>query len=447
MVPHKLRVQVGKPRRSSRTERLVVKEVRGEPLAASAIPQEAPSAAVPAHSDPPHPSPPPEEAHAPLLPMEATVLCPSRLPAALQRLGNSKAWQQVMAHLNGVDTRQRPLVVWGPTGCGKTCGVKDLAASMRYRLMELDGSDGDDTDQLLTWIKRARDGKALRGPTAVLLDDYESFTDDARKRIATMLAGTAATHRTRLGPIVITCTQLRDPQMKDMQAFAHVRLFAPHPQVCREWFDRNGILVEKVRDGQLIVLRSPAGPGWSAREAKHLATRDLRRVGMALQWRALTNTSLLSGSTAEETRIRSSFQGIELLLLRKITASCWAAEGNQQDIDLIREHIPKYVDGDMDSLVQVTDALSYAVVCRPSRFECASSQHPFVMEMVGQATRCSARTQDVGALFPPARVYPSWDRTQNPLSSCGRPRSRAELREIPGPLHGSESRAVSCLRL
>eukprot|EP00966_Prymnesium_polylepis_P141290 3263142-Prymnesium_polylepis.2 len=229
----------------------------------------------------------------------------------------------------------------------------------------------------------------MQGPTAVLLDDYESLTEDARKRMADMLK--KATEKT-LAPIIITCTQFKEPRLRDLLTFTNVRLFAPNEHVCKEWFDKQGFQLDKGGATQRCYPKE----GWEVRERDQLATGDLRRVHKALEWKALTKHKLNVG----ESTFLNSFQATQQLLLRKVEPTKWADGAEPRDASLIHEHIPKYVDN-IDDLANMFDCLSDSDALAPSRFECTAAQHPYQMQLVASATHHFSKARSVGALYPP----------------------------------------------
>lgn len=376
------------------------------------------------------PQPPPQAPPEPVRPPRvAPVRAPKRLPSSLQSLGNGTSWQKVLDHLRTDVTSRRPLVVWGPTGCGKSRGVAELLTAMNYRVVTLDGSDGDDTNQLVTWIKRTRDVKIARGATALVLDDFESFTSDARRRVTSALRVDAST---RLAPVVVTCTQLRDPRVRDLAGFDDVRLFAPNEHVCKEWFDRNGVSVEYVADGVARRRRETPPPRWHVENRDCLHSGDLRRVETALRWRLVTGQALASG--APTIAFVDSFQATRSLLQRNVNVDRWASNVEARDVELVREHLPKYVDDDVEALGEAMDGLSAACWPVPARYELAQLQIPLQLALVGLTARLHSKARDVGALFPPSLPAPTWGRTRETPSETDRPRTTLEWIEIPRPL-------------
>ena len=95
----------------------------------------------------------------------------------------------------------------------------------------------------------------LRGPTMVLLDDPESPTAPARREVAQLLrkqdAGTDVCSRgATLCPIVVTCTQVRHPDMRDLAVpRASVRR-TPTAQQIQQWFQHAAVPVQRPDGGR-----------------------------------------------------------------------------------------------------------------------------------------------------------------------------------------------------
>ena len=145
----------------------------------------------------PPPTPPPATTN----PTPPTAAQPT-LPSSLHRLGNGDAWMRVAAHLRA--TPHLPLVVWGPTGCGKSKGIQVLLKHMGCTLVAFDGADGENARELLQWVTRTRQ-TTLGHTKAVLLDDFESFTPTARTSFAVELRK----RDPMLSGLLITCTHFR----------------------------------------------------------------------------------------------------------------------------------------------------------------------------------------------------------------------------------------------
>lgn len=333
----------------------------------------------------------------------------------MERLGNGKAWTAVLKHVTEESTRHSPLVVWGPTGCGKSMGVRSLLRDgLGFTLLELDGTDGETVEQLVLWVKRARQTKTMAGPTAVLLDDFESFTPTARAALGKLVKEEAAmddenapkkggkrtkrgeTPLARLAPLVITCTQLREPSMRGLVGLRDVRLFPPNEHVLHEWFADH--YEWTTADG---TARKGLSRGGAARLRDAMQTGDVRRVSMAAQWKLATRGGAVAAASFVPPT--SIFDATRRLLQRRLPASEWGGEA--RDVALLQHHLPKYVvDEDVDALADALDVFSSADASRPARYEHVEAHLPYALLASATTARLTSRARDVGALAPPPRV-------------------------------------------
>lgn len=416
-------LSTGPPRKRPRAQPL-----RDEALALAPIPTTAETAAEttvpPVHEVQEtttvrhDPSPPADRHQAPRAPARPQ---PKTLPQDLRRLGNEKTWGDVLRHVTGSD-RHKPIVVWGPTGCGKSMGVRSVLHAAGFKVLEVDGADAENKHQLVGWIRRVRKVKTMQGPTAVFLDDFESFTPDARRAAVEALAD--GWDDATLTPFVVTCTQLRDPSMRDLSRplrtarpahLRHMRLSAPSEHVIAEWFART------FRPAEVQAVRPLCLSG------------DLRRVRIALEWRRASQATL-PGARAPPTRpITSNFDATRRLLLRRCSAEEWVRHAEDRDVDLLREHMPAHVGDDRDVLVQAMDAFSYADVCHPNQFELRELHASLPRLVAAGAARLTSRARDVGALAPPQILARAMD--PGPESQPNqRPMPRSDWRDVPALL-------------
>ena len=384
-------------------------------------------------------------------------------------LGNERAWTAVMKHVCGSDTKYKPLVVSGPTGCGKTWGVRAVLRAAGYRLLELDGADAETTDQLVGWIKRVRKLKVLQGATAVFLDDFEGFTKDARKRAVQAMA----TDDPVCTPLIITCAQARDPEMKDLQALAGVRLYTPPEGVVRAWFEKRftATAVKRVRElcatGDLrrvrLALEWRAAPARAVTEATQAAEECEARGQVqaakaerarAAALRALqaklekwdghgTASSAVVGNNANKdtttannkhngSNSNNAFDAARALMLKRCAADVWARDAEERDVALVRHHLAAHVDDDVGVLAHAYDAFSEVDTQYPQRFELREAHAHYARVACATAVRVTSRARDVGALPPPPRMEVPVE-PENP--ACRR-WTRAEWRDVPALLRG-----------
>lgn len=313
------------------------------------------------------------------------------LPASLHELGNRKAWWKVHSHI--LSRPHDPLVVWGPTGCGKSRGAEELLQAMGFRLVTVDGADAENAHELCRWVSDARRSKCADGPMAVLLDDWEGFTDLSRQLVSQKLEQRSREEEHfSLNPLLITCTQARDPEMhRTLSPFAQVRLFAPSAKVMVDFFSK-GVRFLRM-DG--VQEHVPVRAAWLQGEAMY--SGDLRRVRLELIDRHLNGGA--QREAAHSHFFSNSFEATRKLLLRVATAEEWADQAEERDVDLLAEHAPQHVE-DEHSASLLLQYLSDAACMRPAH-RVESTQHPLLV--AGMAALSVSQAKVVGAL-PPRRV-------------------------------------------
>ena len=253
---------------------------------ASSFPPPPAAPVPPAPSAPPAPPAPPPAPPAPPAPSSSrpAAVKPGTLPRSLKVLGNHEIWVRVEAHV-----RLRPrkvLVLHGPTGGGKTEGVRVLARTMRRRLVEFDGSDPESPHELVRWVRDTRLSSGMKGESMLLLDDFESFTAQARREVVRLLLDqerdkNVDAQGAHLCPIIITCTQLRHPDMRDLTPFAAERLRAPNANQIRDWFEHTPVVIHRPDGSTQHVVASIE---WLNKQSDLCASGDLRRMANAIRW-------------------------------------------------------------------------------------------------------------------------------------------------------------------
>lgn len=303
----------------------------------------------------------------------------------------------------------------GPTGSGKTCGAREVLHLAGYEcVVELDGADAESTAQLLDWVKRNRDTQGMGGKVAVLLDDFESFTEHARRALGKLFSTKAAT-AVHLAPLVVTCTEFRDPAVRDLASLFHRRLFRPNEHEIYRFFrtrhtwrhvqevSRVGYDAAPLREGHSVAAME---------RVKDLCVHgDLRKVEKALEWNhstrsAATEAASGTATAAPSARFLSNFDAARRLLQKRASAAEWASQAEPRDVDLLRHHLPSHVGDDeryIHLLADGLDALADMDVMWPDRYEMRDTQMPLVLYGTGTAIRVTSRARDVGALAPPPR--------------------------------------------
>ena len=278
---------------------------------------------------------------------------PRSIPNNLLALGNGAQWRAVRKRLLDPESRHRPILLSGPTGCGKTRGICDLLASLDLRVVVLDAVEAADTWQLLSWIRQSRKTKTMLRSSAVVLDDLEGFTERARTEIVRLaLEPTDAS----FAPLVLVCTNARAPEWRRLSDAVHVvRLRAPSEHQCVEWFT-----------------------------TRHVWTANGSESRVAL----------------------NSFEATRRLLLRRPTMPPdeWCRHTEPRDVALIQHHAAEHVgqdDAALDRLVALLDAASSADAHRPARFEHHAVGDVVAKQVVSRVVALTSRARDVRALAPP----------------------------------------------
>lgn len=97
------------------------------------------------------------------------------LPEHLHKSNNGRAWEELMVEL--YRGRLGAILVWGPTGCGKTRGIKECANACGMRVFEIEPSLLDSTEALRKWVLNIVASKTLLGPRAILIDVLEGYDE------------------------------------------------------------------------------------------------------------------------------------------------------------------------------------------------------------------------------------------------------------------------------
>lgn len=334
--------------------------------------------------------PPPSSVHdAPLDTVASRGTCvsasfpngaPFALPSALLHLGNAAQWRALRERLMGNEAHV-PIVLSGPTGCGKSRGVADLLVAMGLHPVVLDAVAADDHDQLMEWIGRARRAVTRTHKNVVVLDDMEGFTQKTRKQILSV--SIESRNSTRSAPLILICNNIRDPMWKEIQTLPVIRFRAPNQNTCVEWFARH--CTGSYSLSEVLRFQGPFG--------------DLRRMSIALHvFRETKCTRQLSGDVFTD----NIFGSTRRLFLHLYTAQQWANDAEPRDVHLLQFHIPKYTTS-IDDVCSSFDTLSCLDGMRPSRYEFQHVHDQYVPLCMALSTSLTIRARDVSALHPPPR--------------------------------------------
>ena len=342
-------------------------------------------------------------------------------------------------------------MVAGPTGCGKSRGAQSLAAHRGYRLCELDGSDPDSIPELLAWIDRTRMQRAATGqkPALLLLDDFESFPPETRRAVATHLERPPPP-RVQLAPVMITCTQARDPSLRDLARFATVRLYAPSARVMRAWFGQQpyfsgaafcdllaqGDLRRLQREMDVLRLINPTRAGaddaWTRIDPRGAPSAD----------DAAASASLACSNIFEQTRalLRGAGRPPVGALRRGARPGPPARARRARAEAVARRGCPPRWRPPNSRTWRARPApwtRSRVDAMQPARFEHRSAQAALRMQYAAGAVH--RRPHSVGALVPPPRLANGTGRGRSGPAADpqGRPIAGCEWIDVPASLRGS----------
>ena len=319
----------------------------------------------------------------------------------------------MLGHLR--DRPHCPVAVFGPTGCGKTEGVRSILEANRARILWLDGVEVEHGHQLVSWIRRTRQLErdvSGREPV-VVVDGLESLTEDALRSLAAYLKRSDV----HLGhPLVLTCTELRRSSLRCVAAAfethgAHaknprkdalcgVRLVAPSPAVVTKW------LCDACA---WTTCAGAATRGFSrglvAAEAEGFRPGDLRHARTVMEWRVRMQAPL----QPSEAVYVNAFDALRRLVLRRVTARWWTEHAEERDADLVRDHVVRLgaraqeesaSKADMHVLSSAMEELSQSLLLSPSRFETRSvDSMAYGLSVVAMVVRGHIRpVRDTGML-------------------------------------------------
>lgn len=139
-------------------------------------------------------------------------------PEKFMRLyGNRQVWQTIK---DTIMKRNTIAVLQGPIGCGKTCGIRIIAHSLKLQIIEIDGSC-DFTD-FETDIKIAASRKSIGGETVIILEDINGWTSDNIKKLHNI----CVCKLKDCCSIICTCDDIYVPILKNIREVVyHYKLF------------------------------------------------------------------------------------------------------------------------------------------------------------------------------------------------------------------------------
>lgn len=176
---------------------------------------------------------------------------------SMKTLGHEQPWTDIMKRVSNADG---PVLLYGPTGCGKTHLVRTCSYVMDLKLFEVGPAEVDSSSELTSWLSHVCNAKTLLGPRMVLVDDIEGLEPQVLRTLHANLK------KHTKSPIIMTCT---DPYIKELRSFRDVeriRMRAPTVHSCIAW--ANG--------------QSLKADGGGLRTAAEKSRGDLRQLSMRL---------------------------------------------------------------------------------------------------------------------------------------------------------------------
>lgn len=325
------------------------------------------------------------------------------LPLSLQMLGNSDSWRRVLDALR--HDSEKPILIWGPIGCGKKTGVRIILRSLGFDILEMDSVTADDTNMLMNLIHNTR--QRIERDVAVFLDGLESFTPDMITRLSKIWDKHAP------GPLIMTCYQPKNPLFKNKLTNVNmVRLYKPSYNVCINWFKRTYPLPQVLANKDVC------------------ATGDLRRIRVALDWAKANPGNNLDDRIALPFNIFEATRGLVRYENDEDMNSAlqrWSFISEARDTALLREHLNPE---DIHAAADAFDAFSLIEGMQTSRIEqrCAT----FTSWVSARTFQTTNRAQDVGALFPPPQHHYIRQETRSPIQGM----SLVDSLDVPSSLGG-----------
>lgn len=340
-------------------------------------------------------------------PSKATK-APAAAPNRLAMLGNHEVWQKIATHFQ---TEVAPVVLSGPVGVGKSVGLLELAARSGMRAIVTDAAENDEA--LLATVRDSLASTNSQGRRILLvIDDFESFTIHMRpklfKLVQKLCTGSCKT------ACVFVCNEARDPAVSPwLKQLVTFKLRRPHYSELRVFFSASCPWVS--HDGVSRVGFSPAAISSCG---AFLASGDIRRARMALEWRARMGTRPVS----DQDLFLNPFELSRRLLLNKIPFALWAENAEPFHVELMQHHLPVHSGDCITRLAEGLDDMG-----------ALGGGGPHATHVAALAAKLTSRAEGVQALVPPRPPYqrPRAEAADRALSSLS---SRSAAIEVPALL-------------
>ena len=112
--------------------------------------------------------------------------------------------------------KQKPLLVFGPTGTGKTALAHALASQFGWDIFEFNASDLRDEESVMSLLPNATSSNSLTGARKlILIDDVDSLSGSADRRGGAAIAKAIADPRQ---PVILTALDYYDKKLQSIRA-------------------------------------------------------------------------------------------------------------------------------------------------------------------------------------------------------------------------------------
>ena len=307
------------------------------------------------------------------------------LPDDLRLLGNRKAWEQL--------TFDKPVLIHGPVGCGKTMGVRSYLKHQGLRCVEVDVCDFPNSSDLGRLL-RSTISKSFQGPWALLMDDVEGILqyEGYAKVLATWFRDEPSMEY-KHAPIILTCNDLYATSLRPIRALVdkgvlnQLRMFAPNGYTCKQYFHAHRRYPQewarhtiKDKDNDLRQIQHFLD---AASERKASCEANGRRFDF--------RSELPTLSSACTDRSRKFFDSLTGLVKRGITCDEWVRETGELTERVAFSNYPMLASDDLDACSAMADAVSTLDVSHPNCFEQRKQAVPFGDQVIAHSLQVYAK--------------------------------------------------------
>lgn len=171
-------------------------------------------------------------------PEKVSIFKKQFVPVKLEKMyGQDSAIQSARTWFSGGHWKKKPLIVWGPSGTGKTLLCSLLAAAFQSTCVSFE-DEFDVKDKVKGWLQGSRSqGLGLLAFTHevhkqawLFLDDFDSIEGECRKELLPLLKPYMEAKSTQQfpAPVMITCENVHDKKMAGLKALKNWVQLVPH---------------------------------------------------------------------------------------------------------------------------------------------------------------------------------------------------------------------------